>query len=186
MHVIMWYHCSIIIIHGHNKWLSKAIVAELEIYLVADTLSPVHTFPDTRWCITCQQKYTWYEQNIGEIKLTVHMHYRNVIMSAMASQIAGGSIVCSTVLSGTDQSRYQSSTSLALVTSGFHSQRASNVENVPISWSHNVYLWNQCYTLKSWKSRLSHYCVKCKCITLLHNRKLAKPASNLRRVQLML
>ena len=43
------------------------------------------------------------------------IHYSYVIMSAMASQITGGSIVCSTVCSGVDQRKHQSSSSLAFV-----------------------------------------------------------------------
>ena len=43
------------------------------------------------------------------------LHYSDVIMSAMASQITGVSIVYSTVCSGADQGKHQSSTSLASV-----------------------------------------------------------------------
>ena len=42
-------------------------------------------------------------------------HYSDVIMSAMASQITGVSVVCSTVFSGVDQRKHQSSASLAFV-----------------------------------------------------------------------
>ena len=42
-------------------------------------------------------------------------HYIDVIVSAMASQITGDSIVCSTVCSGADQRKHQSSASLAFV-----------------------------------------------------------------------
>ena len=73
----------------------------------------------------------------------VHMHYSDVIMSAMLSQITGVSIVCSSVCRGADQRIHQSSASLTLVggnlpaTRGFPSQRASDVENVPTSWHHH-------------------------------------------------
>ena len=40
-------------------------------------------------------------------------HYSDVIMSAMASQITGAFFVCSTVWSGADQWKHQSSSSLA-------------------------------------------------------------------------
>ena len=43
------------------------------------------------------------------------MHYTDIIMSAMASQITSVSTVYSTVGSGADQRKYQSSASLALV-----------------------------------------------------------------------
>ena len=42
-------------------------------------------------------------------------HYNDVIMGAMASQITGLMVVYSTVYSGTDQRKHQSSASLALV-----------------------------------------------------------------------
>ena len=44
-----------------------------------------------------------------------HVHYSDVIVSAIASQITGVSIVCSTFCSGADQSKHQSSASLAFV-----------------------------------------------------------------------
>ena len=47
--------------------------------------------------------------------LTTGMHYSDVIMSTMASQITSLTIVYSTVYSGTDQRKYQSSASLAFV-----------------------------------------------------------------------
>ena len=67
-------------------------------------------------------------------------HYSDVIMSAMASQITGVSMVCSTVCSGAAQRKHQSSASLAFVrgiptasvTGEFPSQRTSNVENASI------------------------------------------------------
>ena len=42
-------------------------------------------------------------------------HYNDVIMSTMASQITSASIVCSTIYSGADQRKHQSSASLAFV-----------------------------------------------------------------------
>ena len=41
------------------------------------------------------------------------VHYCDVIIGAVASQITGASIICSTVCSGADQSEHQSSSSLA-------------------------------------------------------------------------
>ena len=70
-------------------------------------------------------------------------HYSDVILSVMASQITSVPIVYSTVCSGEDQRKHQSSTSLAFVmwfTSEFPSQKASNTENVSISWRlHAIY-----------------------------------------------
>ena len=70
-----------------------------------------------------------------------HIHYNDVKMSAMASQIISLTIVYSTVYSGTDQRKHQSSASLGLcgnspVTGEFPAQRASIAENVSIWWRH--------------------------------------------------
>ena len=71
-------------------------------------------------------------------------HYNDVIMCAMASQISGVSIVYSTVRSGADQRKNQSSASLALcaenspVTGDFPAQRANDAENVTIGWRHHA------------------------------------------------
>ena len=65
-------------------------------------------------------------------------------MSAMASQIAGVSIVCSTVGLGSDQRKHKISTPLDIVrgitplTGGFLSQKASNTENASSWWRHRV------------------------------------------------
>ena len=49
------------------------------------------------------------------ITLTDQIHYSDIIMSKMASQITGVSIVCSTGGSGADQRKHESSASLAFV-----------------------------------------------------------------------
>ena len=60
---------------------------------------------------------------------------------------AGNFTVCSTVCSGVHQRKHQRSVILALyegnqpVTNGFSSQRASNAENVSMSWCHHVQGW---------------------------------------------
>ena len=68
-------------------------------------------------------------------------HYDDVIMGVVASQITSLTIVYSTIYSGADQSKHQSSASLAFVW-GIHrefpAQVASNAENVFIWWGHHV------------------------------------------------
>ena len=62
-------------------------------------------------------------------------HYKDLIISPMASQITSLTIVYSGVYSGADQRKLQSSASLAFVrefTGEFPAQRASNAENVSI------------------------------------------------------
>ena len=64
-------------------------------------------------------------------------------MGAMASQITSLTIVYSTVYSGEDKKKHQSSTSLAFCagnspgTGEFPAQMASNTENVSIWWRHH-------------------------------------------------
>ena len=81
---------------------------------------PVHCRPQTRGderCLGrgaiewCQHRHAWGNE--------LQVHYSDVIMSAMTSQITGVSMVCSTVCSGADWGKHQSSALLAFVT-GFH------------------------------------------------------------------
>ena len=67
-------------------------------------------------------------------------HYNDVIMTVMASEITSLMVVYSTVYSGTDQRKHQSSASLSFVfpaTGEFPAQKAGNVENVSIWWRHH-------------------------------------------------
>ena len=72
------------------------------------------------------------------------LHYNDVIMAAIASQITSLTIVFSTVYSDADQRKHQSSASLAFVqgipgkTGEFPTQMASKGENVSIWWRHHV------------------------------------------------
>ena len=56
-----------------------------------------------------------YIREIGDDVISQIKHYNGVTMSAKASKVTGISIVCSTVGSGTDQRKHQSSASLAFV-----------------------------------------------------------------------
>ena len=59
-------------------------------------------------------------------------HYNDVIMSAMASQITSLTIVYSTVYSGTDQRKHQSSASLAFVR-GIHRWPVNSPHKGPVT-----------------------------------------------------
>ena len=73
------------------------------------------------------------------------LHYNDVIIGAMATEITSLTIVYSIVYSGADQRKQQSSASLAFVRE-IHRwpvnspQRAGNAENVSIWWRHHVNL----------------------------------------------
>ena len=72
------------------------------------------------------------------------LHYNDVLMNSMGSQITSLTIVYSAVYSGADQRKHQSSASLAFCagnspgTGEFPAQMASNAENVSIWWRHHV------------------------------------------------
>ena len=78
-----------------------------------------------------------------------NVHYSGVIMTPMASQITGVSIVCSIVCSAGTQMIYQSSALLALCegnppgTSGFPLKRPSDAENVSIWWRHHAFSFSR-------------------------------------------
>ena len=72
---------------------------------------------------------------------SAQLHYTDVIMTTMASQITSLTVVYSIDHSGADQRKYQSSASVAFVW-GIHqdrwipAQRANNAKNVSIWWRH--------------------------------------------------
>ena len=73
---------------------------------------PYHRFANAFIC------NTWVKEvNIGASGVTNHFlwHYSDVIMGMMASQITSLTIIYSTVYSGADQRKHQSSASLAFV-----------------------------------------------------------------------
>ena len=80
------------------------------------------------------------------------LHYGDVIMSAMASQITGVAIVYSTVCSGADQRKHQSSASLAFVR-GIHRWPAISPHKGPVTRKMFPYLMTS-----SWESALWLLC----------------------------
>ena len=60
-------------------------------------------------------------------------HYSEIIMSVVASQNTGISSVCSTVCSGTDQRKHQSSMSLAFMR-GIHWSWVDSPHKGPVTW----------------------------------------------------
>ena len=61
------------------------------------------------------------------------LHYSDVIMKLMASQITSLTIVCSTVYSGADQRKHQNSASLAFV-GGIHQWLVNSPHKGPVTW----------------------------------------------------
>ena len=71
------------------------------------------------------------QSNISQHDKVTICHHNDVIMSAKASQITSLTIVCSTVYSGTDERKQQSSASLAFV-SGIHRWPVNSAHKGPV------------------------------------------------------
>ena len=69
-----------------------------------------------------------------------NVHYSDVIMSAMASQITGVLIVCLNVCSVADKRRHQSSMSLAFVR-GIHRWLVNSPHKGPVTWKMFPFWW---------------------------------------------
>ena len=81
------------------------------------------------WLQICQiqiQLGDWYLEHSGKY------HYGDVIMSAMTSQITSLTIVYSTVYSGADQRKHQSSASLVFV-QGIHRSPVNSPHKWPVT-----------------------------------------------------
>ena len=74
----------------------------------------------------------WQEVNTGSGNGLVPQHYDDVIMGTIASQITSLTIVYSTVYSGADQSKHQSSASLAFVW-GIHRGPVNSPHKWPVT-----------------------------------------------------
>ena len=101
------------------KLKSFITIITIPMLLLHDVRTPIV------WQPQCQ------EINSGEsgYNTWVHEHYNDVIMSEMASQITSLTIVYSTVYSGLDQRKYQSSASLASVR-GIHRSPVNSLHKV--------------------------------------------------------
>ena len=75
------------------------------------------------------------------IEVWMLFDYNDVIMSPMTSQITSLTIIYSTVYSGADQRKHQSSASLhGLCEGNSPAQRASYAKNVSIWWRHHAFM----------------------------------------------
>ena len=107
----------------------------------------------------------------GVLNLT--RDYSDVTLSAMASQITSITIVCSTVYSGADQRKYQSSASLAFV-SGIHRWPFNSPHKGPVTRKKfplddaiMVVLWIYCINHYSW-SWIITFAVFCVFLEIVH------------------
>ena len=86
------------------------------------------------------------------------VHYNDVIMSTMATQITSLTIVYSSVYSDTDQRKHQSSASLAFVR-GIHRWPVNSPHKGPVTRKmfpfDEVIMWRSCLIWSSWVTILS-------------------------------
>ena len=80
-------------------------------------------------------------------------HYSNTMMSVMASQITGFSVVCSAVCSCENQRKYQSSTSLAFVR-GIHQRPVDSPHKGPVRW--NRFPFDDIIMVLKWGDQMRH------------------------------
>ena len=98
-------------------WLICGIIS------VGNQMTALH-----RWCGVGP----WFPTQIKPQDKECSFHYNDVIMCAMASLIIGLTVVYSTVYSGADQRKHQSSTSLAFVR-GIHRWPMNSPHNWPVT-----------------------------------------------------
>ena len=94
--------------HGVLRWTADIGLIHMESYKCSQ--------PQVNWNFKCN--LYWFDMDRICISYAVRarvIHYSDVIMDTMASQITSLTTVCSTVYSGADQRKHQSSASLAFV-----------------------------------------------------------------------
>ena len=88
------------------------------VVLVQALLENVNNFTSTMLCYyTILHKAGVVRKILDRLRAShfTNLHYSDAIMDAMASQITGVSIIYSTICSGVDKKKHQSSASLAFV-----------------------------------------------------------------------
>ena len=107
---------------GKNLWWFSIIMISLNDDPAERSISP------QSWLLVIYD-WSWDMQTLYWVKL---LHYNDIIMSAIASQITSLMIVYSTVCSDADQRKHQSSASLAFVR-GIHWQPVNSPHKWPVT-----------------------------------------------------
>ena len=111
---------TIMLLHTTWSWLPLIPVSH-----TSSLNSPKHS----KWTPVFRPREMYVFRHLSF--LTSESHYSDVIMSAMASQITRLMVVYSTVYSGTDQRKHQSSTSLGFVR-GIHRWPVNSPHKWPV------------------------------------------------------
>ena len=112
--------CLNITLISDRRLCSCGVVAPVKY----DSKNPIDAFEKPK--ISAETKHFRIQRKQG-VKILMQ-HYNDVIMSAVVSQITSPTIVYSTVYTGTDQRKYQSSASLAFVR-GIHRGPSNSPHN---------------------------------------------------------
>ena len=129
-----------------SAWYSCIIATSMvqEIYSIYSQVYTIVSWPSMCCYLTsCSTFYSILHSSVGLCDVAFGLlrswflrcpssHYSDVIMSTMASQITSLSIVYSTVNSGTDQRKHQSSASLAFVR-GIHRWPVDSPHKGPVT-----------------------------------------------------
>ena len=130
----------VVITIAHRDWNHSSCNELINLYIIRPVMWNVVTCTISwviRNCVGFNHVPNYYKHNV---LLNPHNHYNHivsfrshyVIMNAMASQITGVSIVCSTVCSGADQKEHQSSVSMAVVM-GIHQWQVDTPHKRPVT-----------------------------------------------------
>ena len=91
------------------------------------------------WLVKRAPVQVWSGHQIPLTSLE-NLHYNDIIMSTMMSQITSLTIVYSTVYSDADQRKHQSSVSLAFVR-GIHRGLVNSLHKRPVTWKMFPFSW---------------------------------------------
>ena len=131
-----------------NTYLSAHVVSQSYVYFRIQCFFSMNNWTKIKWFF----KDFFHFYKFQELFLTFNdfsmilkqIHYKDVIMSVIASQITSPTIVYSTVYSGTYQRKHQSPTSLAFV-QGIHQGLVNSLHKWPVTRKmfpfHDVIMW---------------------------------------------
>ena len=137
----MWRHCRGFQRTRAVKWLSVLgtfcvwLGKQLAVFIidVSNYMTTSWNGKDIRITVPLNIIKGTHSLPVGVLLTKSHQHYNDVIINVMASQTTSLTIVYSTVCSGADQRKHQSSASLAFVR-GIHRWTVSSLHTGPVTW----------------------------------------------------
>ena len=119
-----------------NGWVNNHEAGDLRRYRAHYDVIVIPALQMIARCVLYRMKKNRSKTSIGGALLNIAVykfpHYGDVIMSATAPQVTSLTIVCSTVYSGVDQRKHQTSASLVFVT-GIHRWSVNSPHKGPVT-----------------------------------------------------